>query len=170
MYCGGYLIPSESTHFRDLQETWLNEARDSVQDRFKKSNMHVTQVCHTAATRTGGEENEDDTVGQASREQRERLFENYTQSYAWFQNNQDESEGNIVYSSNRLISNQTEHDSGSDLPRNNVILARMPRYWVPITARGAFLSEEPSLGKRAHYIHYLVKVIFLSKLDSNTGI
>ena len=125
--------------------------------------MHVAQV---RQTRTGGEENENDTCGgadQASKEQRERLFENYTQSYAWFQNNRDESEGNIVYSSNTLISYQTEHDSGSDLPRNNVILARMPRYWVPITARGAFLSEEPSLEKRAHYIHYLVKVIFFRR-------
>ena len=105
MYCGGYLIPSESTHFRDIQETWLNEARDSIQDRFKRSSMHLTQVRQTAATRKGGEGNEDDTGGgadQASKEQRERYFENYTQRYAWFQNNQDESKGNIVYSSNRL--------------------------------------------------------------------
>lgn len=81
MFCGGYLLASCSTNFRDLQATWLNEARDSVQDRFKRSSIGGLYGRQLDLARNNypegqvGERNE-----QACNQQRSQHFENYMQS------------------------------------------------------------------------------------------
>ena len=72
MYSGGYLLASGTTESRDLHETWLNEARDSVQERYKRC-----AVGGLKSRQTNMSEPDNSQTGSAT--QRNQMFETFQQ-------------------------------------------------------------------------------------------
>lgn len=65
-------MASGTTESRDLHETWLNDARDSVQERYKRSTVSGLKSCQTNMS-------EPDNSQTGSAAQRSQMFETFQQ-------------------------------------------------------------------------------------------